>query len=53
MEERLRARIAELTKMRDEFVIKANQDLAAMNGAIAELTALLQPETTSEKMPEN
>ena len=43
-EERIRARIAELTKSRDEFVLQANQQIAAMNGGIAELELLIEPD---------
>ena len=47
-DERLKARIAELTKNRDEFVAQANQQIAAMNGGIAELEFLLESEAEGE-----
>ena len=52
MEERIKARIEELTKQRDRFVQEANQQVAAANGAIGELEALLQPEPEAEKEDE-
>ena len=44
MEERIRARIEALKAQRDRFLQEANQQIAAANGAIGELEALLQPE---------
>ena len=53
-EDKVKARIAELTKTRDEFVQQANQQIAAMNGGIAELNQLLKPEAEApeEQAPE-
>lgn len=42
LQEQLAARIAELTQQRQQFVEQANQQLAATNGAIAELERLLK-----------
>jgi len=44
VEERIRARIEALKAQRDRFLQEANQQIAAANGAIGELEALLQPE---------
>ena len=52
MEERIRARIEALKAQRDQFVAEANQQIAAANGAIGELEALLQPEPEAEKEDE-
>ena len=43
IEARIAARIAELTAQRDKFLAEANQQLAALNGAIAELERLIAP----------
>jgi hypothetical protein len=50
MEKRIEKRIAELTAARDAYVVEANQKIAAYNGAIGELSALLTVE--EEKLPE-
>lgn len=44
MEEKIRNRIKELTERRDEIVKDANQAIASLNTAIAELEALLKPD---------
>ena len=48
MEDQIRARIAELEANRAKFVhdaqIEVNRQIAAMDGAIAELKALVEPE---------
>lgn len=44
-EEKIKVRIAALKDQREKFVEQANQQLAALNGAIAELEALIEPET--------
>ncbi len=44
MEERIKARIAQLEAERDRLVAQANQRLSAYEGAIGELKALLQVE---------
>lgn len=41
--EAARKRIAQLEAERDSFVMQANQRIAAYNGAIAELGALINP----------
>jgi len=51
-EERIRARIEELKAQRDRFLQEANQQIAAANGAIGELEALLRPEPEAEKEAE-
>lgn len=43
-EDRIRKRIEEYKAQRDQFVQQANQQIAALNGAIQALEALLQPE---------
>lgn len=43
MDERIQKRLEELTAARDTYVSQANQQIAAFNGAIGELTALLAP----------
>lgn len=48
MDERIQKRIEELTAARDAMVAQANQQIAAFNGAIGELTALLAPEEKAE-----
>lgn len=44
MEERIRARIAEIEAEREQFVAQANQQIAAFNGAIQALRSLLEAE---------
>jgi hypothetical protein len=41
METRIRERIAELTRQREQVVAAANQQIAALSGAIKELEALV------------
>jgi hypothetical protein len=41
--ETARVRIAQLEQERDAFVVKANQTIAAYNGAIGELNLLVNP----------
>ena len=48
MTDRIKARIAELTTQRDQFVIQANQELAGLARAISELEALLKPDAPQE-----
>jgi len=43
LEERIGERIEQLKKQRDQFVLQANQQVAACNGAISELEQLLKP----------
>ena len=52
IDERLKARIAELAKTRDEIVTQANQQIAALNGGIAELELLLNPDPDPLDAPE-
>lgn len=47
-EERIKARIVALKAQRDKLVQEANQQIAAHNGAIGELEALLEPEPEPE-----
>jgi len=42
-EVKIKARIAELTAQRDKFLAEANQQLASLNGGIAELERLVAP----------
>ena len=51
-EERIKARIEALKQQRDRFIAEANQQIAAANGAIGELEALLEPEPETEKEAE-
>ena len=48
IEERLTARIAELKTERDQFVMQANQTIAAYNAAISELEKMLEPPKPEE-----
>lgn len=48
-EERIRERIAEYTAQRDRFLSEANQQIAALNGAIQALEALLAPESQRQE----
>lgn len=43
MKDTIERRIAELKEQRDQFVQQANQQVAALNGAIQELERLLNP----------
>ncbi len=43
-QDRVRQRIAELERQRDQFLASAQQQLAAVNAAIGELRALLEDE---------
>lgn len=43
-DERIQRRIAELKEQREDFVRQANQQIAALNGAISALEELLKPE---------
>jgi hypothetical protein len=45
-EGRIEKRIAELKAQREDFVKQANQQIAALNGAISALEDLLKPEET-------
>lgn len=45
---RLQTRIDELKAMRDKLVADANQQIAAMNAAISELEAILNPPETEK-----
>jgi hypothetical protein len=42
MEEKIKARVAELETARQQFVDRANTQIAMMNGAISELRKLLE-----------
>lgn len=42
--ERIEKRIAELEQQREQLVVQANQEIAGLNRAIAELKQLLEPE---------
>ena len=42
-EVKIKTRIEELKAQRDKFLAEANQQLAALNGAIAELERLIAP----------
>ena len=42
-EQEIKARLEELKAQRDKFLNEANQQLAAFNGAIAELERLIAP----------
>ena len=42
-EQEIKARLEELKAQRDKFLNEANQQLAAFNGAIAELERLVAP----------
>jgi hypothetical protein len=54
METRIRERIAELTQQRDQLLVDANRQLAALSSAIRELEALLkEPEQSSPDEPSN
>jgi F420-0:gamma-glutamyl ligase len=44
LKENIIARIEALIKERDVFVIDANKNIAAYNGAISELQRLIEPE---------
>lgn len=48
LHKRVLARIEELKRMREELVAQANQQIAAMNTAIAELEAILAPPPAEE-----
>jgi hypothetical protein len=47
MEERIKTRIAELEKGRDDLIKQAEAQLQALNGAITELKRLLEPEESA------
>ena len=51
-EERLRSRLEKLQRERDQFVQQANQQLAALNGAIQALEEMLEPEETEAEASE-
>lgn len=51
MEERIKARIEALTKARDEYVLAANRQIGAFNGALEALGALLVPEEEQPAEP--
>ncbi len=42
MKDKIENRIAELKKNREEFIVKANTEVAALNAAIGELENLLK-----------
>ena len=54
IEQRIRERIAELRGQRDQLVAAANQQVAALSGAIRELEALvkIESETDEQKQEE-
>ena len=49
METRIRERIAELTRQREQVVAAANQQIAALSGAIKELEALVKVESETDE----
>jgi low affinity Fe/Cu permease len=49
METRIRERIAELTRQREQVVAAANQQIAALSGAIKELEALVATDTGKQE----
>lgn len=49
LEDRLQARLDELRANRDRFIQEAQRNLAALDGAIAELSALLEPPAAVEQ----
>jgi hypothetical protein len=49
METRIRARIAELTRQREQVVAAANQQIAALSGAIKELEVLVATDTGTQE----
>ena len=50
--EEIKERIAALEKERENFVIEANKEIAAYNGAIMELKRLIDPKVNKAKPPE-
>jgi len=50
--EEIKERIAGLEKERENFVIEANKEIAAYNGAIMELKRLIDPKVDKAKSPE-
>jgi len=50
--EEIKERIAGLEKERENFVIEANKEIAAYNGAIMELNRLIDPKVDKAKSPE-
>jgi hypothetical protein len=52
MEEKVQARIEQLEKELDQFVVQANQQVAAYNAAIAELKKLLAPPDPDDEIEE-
>jgi uncharacterized protein YPO0396 len=48
LEERTRARLEELKSNRERFMVEAQRNLAALDAAIAEFTALLDPDSVSQ-----
>lgn len=51
LEDKARAQLAKLRADRDAYILQANQNIAAMNGAIEILEALLAPETKETVPP--
>lgn len=52
MRDRVEKRIRELKAARDQYLAQANQQIAALNGAIQALEALLAPEEPPEEQAE-
>jgi len=51
MEERMKARIEELKKDRERYVTEANKNIFAMDAAIGELNAILNPPPPDAPVP--
>ena len=51
MRERIRKEIANLTAQRDQYIVQANLQVAAFNGAIQALEGLLEPEPEPDPEP--
>jgi ABC-type transporter Mla subunit MlaD len=52
LETRIRARIEALTKQREQVVAAANQQIAALSGAIKELEALVAEQDGDKQEPD-
>jgi hypothetical protein len=48
LEMRTRARLATLKENRERFMVEAQRNLAALDAAIAEITALLDPDSVDQ-----
>lgn len=47
--EEIEKKIAELEKMREEFIVRANEEIASLNGRIAALRSLIEPEEEKDE----